>query len=105
MVNPIEERQMHTAQHTPVTRLAGGQLLRVADGTGHGVAVFEGLVWITQSGDERDVFLQPGETFHFDRDGIALVEALRRRGYDGERLEAILRGNLRRVLAAALPSA
>jgi membrane dipeptidase len=34
----------------------------------------------------------------------ALVEALKRRGYQGERLEAILRGNFLRVLSAALPS-
>ncbi len=32
-----------------------------------------------------------------------LVAALRARGYDGERLERILSGNLRRVLARALP--
>jgi membrane dipeptidase len=36
---------------------------------------------------------------HFPR----LVEALRARGYDGERLEAILSGNLRRILDRALP--
>ncbi|MDX6508822.1 MAG: rane dipeptidase [Gaiellaceae bacterium] len=35
----------------------------------------------------------------------ALLEALRRRGYDGERLEAIAHGNLLRVLRAALPPA
>jgi membrane dipeptidase len=34
----------------------------------------------------------------------ALVDALRRRGYDGDRLEAILRGNLLRVLRGALPA-
>jgi microsomal dipeptidase-like Zn-dependent dipeptidase len=34
-----------------------------------------------------------------------LLEALRRRGYDGERLEAIAHGNLLRVLRAALPPA
>jgi membrane dipeptidase len=33
-----------------------------------------------------------------------LVEALRRRGYEGERLEAILWGNFLRVLEAALPA-
>ena len=33
----------------------------------------------------------------------ALVETLRRRGYEDERLDAILRGNLLRVLRAALP--
>jgi membrane dipeptidase len=35
----------------------------------------------------------------------ALLDALRRRGYDGERLEAIAHGNLLRVLRAGLPVA
>ena len=34
----------------------------------------------------------------------ALVDALRRRGWDGERLEGLLRGNLLRVLRRALPA-
>jgi membrane dipeptidase len=33
----------------------------------------------------------------------ALVEALRRRGWEGERLDGLLRGNLLRVLRRALP--
>ena len=33
-----------------------------------------------------------------------LLEALRARGYDGERLEAICRGNLLRVFESALPA-
>jgi microsomal dipeptidase-like Zn-dependent dipeptidase len=33
----------------------------------------------------------------------ALLEALRRRGYEGERLDAIALGNLLRVLRAGLP--
>jgi microsomal dipeptidase-like Zn-dependent dipeptidase len=32
-----------------------------------------------------------------------LVSTLRRRGYEGERLEAVLGGNLLRVLRSALP--
>jgi hypothetical protein len=67
---------METLHPTPVTELPGGHVLRVVDGAGHGVAVFEGVVWITQADDSRDVFLLPGETFHFDRDGLAVVEAL-----------------------------
>jgi microsomal dipeptidase-like Zn-dependent dipeptidase len=33
-----------------------------------------------------------------------LVEALQRRGYDGDRLEAILSGNLLRLFSRALPA-
>jgi hypothetical protein len=67
---------MQTLHPIPVTELPGGHVLRVIDGAGHGVAVFQGVVWITQADDSRDVFLLPGETFHFDRDGLAVIEAL-----------------------------
>ena len=65
-----------TCHITPVIELPCGRLLRMTDGEGRSIAVFDGLVWITQSGDARDVFLRPGETFAFDRGGMALVEAL-----------------------------
>jgi hypothetical protein len=67
---------METSHHS-ITELPGGRVLRIDDGAGRGIAVFDGMVWITQTGDERDVFLRGGESFHFDRGGIALVEALR----------------------------
>ena len=67
---------MDISTNPRVTDLPGGRVLRVTDGQGHGVAVFEGVVWITQTGDDRDVFLRPGEHFHYDHDGIAVVEAL-----------------------------
>jgi hypothetical protein len=67
---------METSHHR-ITDLPGGRVLRIDDGAGRGIAVFDGMVWITQTGDERDVFLRRGETFHFDRGGIAIVEALR----------------------------
>jgi membrane dipeptidase len=44
------------------------------------------------------------EGFAGPEDSPALVGALRRRGYDGERLEAILNANWMRVLSAALPA-
>jgi hypothetical protein len=95
---------MHTMHTTPVTELPGGQVLRVTDGRGHGIAVFEGVVWITQADDERDVFLLPGETFHFDRDGIAVVEALSdaRVAVYREPHRPLLRGAAVTVAAAAL---
>ena len=60
-----------------LTRLDAGALLRIADPDGRGVAVFSGSVWITQQGDARDVFVDSGESFTFDRPGLALVQALR----------------------------
>lgn len=59
-----------------LSRLERGALLRLADGSGRTVAVFEGLVWITQDGDRRDVFLRGGESHSFDRPGLVLIEAI-----------------------------
>jgi hypothetical protein len=59
-----------------LSRLAAGEMLRVRDGIGQTLAVFHGLVWITQAGDPCDSFVAQGETFTFDRPGLALVEAV-----------------------------
>ena len=61
---------------TSVLELPAGHLLRVTDGDGLGIAVFDGLVWVTQAGNRRDVFLRRGDTLAFDHGGIALVAAL-----------------------------
>ena len=60
-----------------LTRLDAGRLLRIADPEGRGIAVIGGAVWITQQGDARDLFVAEGESFTFDRPGLALVQALR----------------------------
>ena len=58
------------------TTLDTRALLRISDGQGSGVAVLDGVVWVTQDGDPRDVFLGPGESFAFDRPGLTIVQAL-----------------------------
>ena len=55
-----------------------GSVLRIEDGRGVVVHAWEGHFWITQSGDTRDCFIAPGESFTLDRDGVALVHAMRR---------------------------
>ena len=45
---------MDTAIDKAYTTLDKGSLLRVRNGEGKGVAVFGGLVWITQDGDLDD---------------------------------------------------
>jgi len=53
------------------------QPIRLENGYGRRIAVLEGRVWVTQYGDRRDVVLQTGEEFVFDRPVTAMVSALR----------------------------
>ena len=67
---------MHTELDKVLTPLTKGEFLRVRDSAGHGLAVFEGEVWVTQDHDREDHVLQRGESFVFDRPGLAIVQAL-----------------------------
>jgi len=55
-----------------------GASVRVEDGAGIMVYIWEGEVWLTQEGDPRDYFVVPGQWFRIKRDGIALLYATRR---------------------------
>lgn len=54
-------------------RLARGEPLRLQDPAGRHLSVLDGSVWVTQQGDPSDPVLAAGETFRFDRNGLALV--------------------------------
>ena len=55
-----------------------GASLRIEDGAGILVYIWEGEVWLTQEGDARDHFVTPGQWFRIERDGAALLYATRR---------------------------
>ena len=61
---------------TGLSRLRAGEFLRIEDGAGRSLAVFDGLVWVTQDGDPCDAFVARGQTFTLDRQGLAVIEAL-----------------------------
>ena len=42
----------------------------------HRIECLGGTLWITQDGDRRDIVLQAGDSFTFDRPGDALISAL-----------------------------
>jgi hypothetical protein len=50
-------------------------LLDVRDGKGLGVVCVDGVVWITQSCDPRDIIVHAGESFILDRPCLTLVAA------------------------------
>ena len=58
------------------TTLSADSLMRLTDARGRKVLVIDGLVWVTQDGDPRDIFVGAGESFEFDRAGLTLVQAL-----------------------------
>jgi DUF2917 family protein len=58
-------------------RLPARAIRRIEDGEGLEVTALSGTVWITQAGDTRDVILAGGQSFILDRNGRAIVYALR----------------------------
>jgi uncharacterized protein YjiS (DUF1127 family) len=62
--------------HKGLVELEPGELLRLREATGRHVGVVRGSVWITQDGDPADRVIGSGESFRFDRDGLAIVAPL-----------------------------
>lgn len=58
--------------------LARGSSVRIEDGAGILVYVWEGELWVTQEGDQRDHFVTPGRWFRLQRDGASLLHATQR---------------------------
>ena len=56
-------------------KLQRGRFLRLQHGAGGTVVTHSGAVWITEQDNERDVVLNPGQSFTLSRPGLALVEA------------------------------
>ena len=40
------------------------------------VKAVEGRIWLTQTGDPRDIILEKGQTFQVDRSGLVLLQGL-----------------------------
>ena len=55
-----------------------GSLLRIDDGAGVLVYVWEGELWLTQDDSPKDHMLLAGQSFYVERGGAALVHAFRR---------------------------
>lgn len=58
-----------------VKRLTPGESLKLRDPAGHTIMCCAGTIWITQENDARDIYLSAGDSFTFDRPGIALISA------------------------------
>lgn len=58
--------------------MSRGSLLRIEDGRDLVLYVWEGALWLTQEGDRRDRYLEAGQGFRLDRQGVAVAHATRR---------------------------
>ena len=67
---------MRYHQTAIVVDLAYHKLLELDDAEGELIEAIEGILWITQDADPRDVILEPGQSFTVDRPGLTLVSAL-----------------------------
>jgi hypothetical protein len=83
---PLQPRFMHGIHATGsptmnqdllngTRRLAKDNVRHLHAEPGRRVEVVSGALWITQDGDLRDIVLQSGEAFDFDRAGDALLSA------------------------------
>jgi hypothetical protein len=66
---------------------------RIEAGKGLQITAINGVVWLTQANDDRDIILSRGQSFILDRKGLAVVYALKE--------AAILVGPAGHVTAAA----
>lgn len=51
-------------------------MISLREGWGTRVLCLRGLIWLTQEGDSRDIFLRPGEEWEIQQTGLVLVQAL-----------------------------
>ena len=83
---PLQPRFMHGIHATGsltvnqdllngARQLAKNNIRHLHAEPGRRVEVVSGAIWITQDGDLRDIVLQSGEAFDFDRSGDALLSA------------------------------
>jgi hypothetical protein len=84
--HPLQPRFMHGIHATGsptmnqdllngTRNLAKGNVRHLHAERGRRVEVMSGAIWITQDGDPRDIVLQDGDAFDFDRAGDALLSA------------------------------
>jgi len=67
---------MDASLNPQLTRLRMDDVRSLVGDRGRGMAVFQGQIWLTQDCDPRDVILNAGDSFAFDRRGKVVVEAL-----------------------------
>ena len=57
-------------------QLKASQTLGVREAQGARVVCDQGILWLTQEGDSRDIFLRAGEEWVIELNGLVLIQAL-----------------------------
>src|SRR5690349_2739259 len=71
-----ELKMRHELEIQPV-RLLARTVMRLEAAKGQQVTCLEGVVWLTQEHDNRDIILTRGQSFIIDRRGLAVAFALK----------------------------
>jgi len=79
-----------------------GSLLRIDDGAGVLVHVWEGEIWLTQEGSAEDHVLGAGQSLRLDRNGTAFAQAFQRSVVSLSAAVPVPAGLLRRFFAGLL---
>ena len=66
----------HEIEIQPVN-LPARSVHRLEAAKGQQITCLDGVVWLTQANDHRDIVLTRGQTFIIDRKGLAVVFALK----------------------------
>lgn len=69
-----KQRPNHAPLHETVT-LPRGQLLTLADSRGTTLAVADGLLWVTEHRDHRDLLLPAGRQYTLEGSGPVVISA------------------------------
>jgi hypothetical protein len=72
----LQETVMNNDLLLGATAIDKGRIRRVAAPLGRRVECVSGVLWVTQDGDRRDIILEPGDAFDFDRAEGVLISAL-----------------------------
>jgi len=59
------------------TGMPRGSLLLIEHGRGMQIELWDGELWITQSGDTRDYVIRAGTSFRLEHEGIVLANSLK----------------------------
>lgn len=73
-MRPQPEHEAMNTQHTPIS-LHAGQVITLPNSRDHWLLVLQGRVWLTQSGDADDHFLQAGQRLLLGNHGHVVIEA------------------------------